>query len=222
VGGAIDDKVFNAMLSKALLSNESLCTMLNQLLKTSQVPNRIWIASILFECLTRLFHELWEPVTSWVRNSEDIISGASGQFYSLEDIDTHLQLYKAKGSKLALVDLSEWNAKLHAKLHRAKLFEMEVWSAIRACTQPVVTVLNTTRPAMGDDEGWSSHAPENSIVEDTRSPSANTRRFQSRCNAGFSIVHERYRRLQSFVRPHVRSIRLGVELDFANHGCRRS
>jgi hypothetical protein len=152
VGGVIHDEVFNTMLSKALLSNESLRTMLNQLLNISHMPNRVWFASILTESLSRLFQELWEPVTSWIRISEDMISGASGQFYSLEDIDSHLQLSETKGSKLASVDLSVWNIDLHAKLHRAKLFEMEVWSAIQACTQPVVTVLNTTRPTMGDDD----------------------------------------------------------------------
>lgn len=151
-GCVIVDEVFNAMLSKALLSNESLSTMLNQLLNESALSNQVWISTTLTKSLSRLFRELWEPITSWINKSEDMISGTSGQFYAFEDIERHVQLSQMKGTKLALIDLSEWTTALLAKLRRAHLFEMEVWSAIRACTQPVVMVLNMAGPTVCDDD----------------------------------------------------------------------
>ena len=151
-GSAIRDEVFHTMPSNALQSNESLTTNLNQLLNKSAVSNQLWISSTLARTVSRLFRELWEPITIWISKSEDMINGTSGQLYSFEDVECHVQLAQTKGTNLVLIDLSEWTAGLLAKLSRAHVFEMEVWSAIRACTQPVVMVLSMAGPTVGDDE----------------------------------------------------------------------
>jgi hypothetical protein len=141
---AMDDKAFESLLSKALLSNESVCTTLNQLFEKSSSSsvgvNHVWVATTLSNALSTLFRDFWEPLISWIRKSDAMINGttSSGQFFSLDDIERHVQQSKTKEMNLASIDVSVWITKLITKLNQALSFEMEVWSVIRTCAQPVV------------------------------------------------------------------------------------
>lgn len=138
---AMDDKVFESLLSKALLFNESLSTTLNQLFEKSSSSvgvNRVWVATTLSYVLSTLFRDFWEPLISWISKSDAMINGTSfEQFFSLDDIERHVQQSKTKKMNPSK-DVSDWITKLITKLNQALSFEMEVWSVIRTCTQPVV------------------------------------------------------------------------------------
>lgn len=151
---AIDDKAFEGLLSKALLFNESLGTTLNQLFEKSSstvVISHVWIAITLSNILSTLFHDFWEPLICWTRKSDAMINvTSSGQLFSLDDIEWHIQQTKTKETNLASIDVSVWITKLITKLNQALSFEMEVWNVIRTCTQPVVVAGLT--PGEDNDE----------------------------------------------------------------------
>mmetsp|Transcript_7896 Transcript_7896/g.17369 ORF Transcript_7896/g.17369 Transcript_7896/m.17369 type:complete len:142 (-) Transcript_7896:5-430(-) len=58
----------------------------------------------------------------------------SDKFFSFEEVDFHKRAAENMGH-LRLIDLSPWTSKLENKLRRARHFEVEAWSAIKACTQ---------------------------------------------------------------------------------------
>ncbi|KAL9181852.1 hypothetical protein ACHAXT_012195 [Thalassiosira profunda] len=138
-GRMFDDGVFDGMLSKALVSNESLSTVIKTLLKKPPAPKTsrdVLVTTMLTNVLATMFDKLWSPVTDWIDRAEDMATGKSAQLYSFAEVEAQLQA--AKTMNLALVDLSTWTEKLVTKLSRARIFEMEAWSAIQACVQPVV------------------------------------------------------------------------------------
>ena len=135
------DSIFDNMLTRALLSNESLYSLVNQLLNNASLTNkfhRVWIIRTLTHGLSTLLMKLWTPVTNWISKSEDMISGASGQFYTIEDIERHAQYAEAKGTSLVLINVADWTTKLAVKINCARHFEVEVTNVLGACTQPVV------------------------------------------------------------------------------------
>lgn len=135
------DSIYDTMLTRALLSNDSLYSLVSQLLNNAALTNkgnRVWIIRSLTHSLSTLLVELWTPVTNWINKSEDMITGASGQFYTIEDVESHVQYAEAKGTNVALINLTEWTTKLVAKLNRARHFEVEILNAIAECIQPVV------------------------------------------------------------------------------------
>ncbi|KAL7554090.1 hypothetical protein ACHAWF_017477 [Thalassiosira exigua] len=137
-GGAFSDSALDSMLSKALVSNDSLEKTLSKLLnKAPPSSKNIQPASTLIGTIALLLETLWKPAVDWIGKAEDISSGRSGQFYSFGEVEAHLQ--SAKRSNLALMDLSSWTNEIVAKLRRARIYEMEAWAAIKACVQPVVS-----------------------------------------------------------------------------------
>jgi len=141
------DSIFDNMLTRALLSNESLYSLVHQLLNNSSIPNkldRVWIIRTLVHSLSTLLTNLWTPVTNWISKSEDMIHGASGQFYTIEDVESHAQYAEGKGTSLGLIHLTDWTTELVTKLNRARHFEVEVLNAIGACTQPVGATNNVS------------------------------------------------------------------------------
>ncbi len=139
------DSIFDNMLTRAMLSNETLYSLVNQLLNNASLTNtcnRVWIVRTLTHSLSLVLMKLWTPVTNWISKTEDMINGASGQFYTIEDVESHVQDAEVKGTSLALINLTDGAAKLLAKLNRAQHFEAEILNAIGACTHPVVATNN--------------------------------------------------------------------------------
>ena len=161
---AIDDTAFDSMLSKALTSNESLHAVLTRLLKkaalmgitpaasapagASETTAVSAITSTLTRNLALLFEDVWTPFAEWTKKSMDMVNGTSKQFYSIGDVEMQLlnASSKEQSNNMALLNLSEWIDKLDAKLKRARSFEMETWSAIQACTQPVLLAETSLAP----------------------------------------------------------------------------
>lgn len=69
-------------------------------------------------------------MASFSRLDPEMIYDKSKKFYSFEEIELHIQA----AQKLPMFDVSLWKIDLEAKLNRARFFEMEAWSAIKACT----------------------------------------------------------------------------------------
>jgi len=152
VDGALDRFTFENLSSKALTSDESLGMLLDQLLDKadkSKSSMKSLATLTLVNIVVTMFDDLWTPASDWINKSSDMHNGKSGQFYSYSDVEKHLQL--AEEMNLSLVELTEWTDKLAAKLSRARSFDMEAWSAIQACTQPVVPS-ESSSTGSGDDD----------------------------------------------------------------------
>jgi len=152
IDGALDHYTFENLSSKALTSDESLGMLLDQLLDKadkSKLSKKSLATLTLVNIVVKMFDDLWTPASDWINKSSDMHSGKSGQFYSYSDVEKHLQL--AEEMNLSLIELTEWTDKLATKLSRASSFDMEAWSAIQACTQPVVPS-ESSSAVSGDDD----------------------------------------------------------------------
>jgi len=153
VDGALDRFTFENLSSKALTSDESLGMLLDQLLDKadkSKLSKKSLATLTLVNIVVTMFDDLWTPASDWINKSSDMHNGKSGQFYSFSDVEKHLQL--AEEMNLSLIELAEWTEKLAAKLSRASSFDMEAWSAIQACTQPVVPSSESSSAVSSDDD----------------------------------------------------------------------
>eukprot|EP00985_Skeletonema_marinoi_P032866 scaffold39839_cov102-Skeletonema_marinoi.AAC.1 len=114
-----------------MVSSDSLDEAMNSILNGSgEDKQQMLMTSTLNQIVSVLYLDLWQPNQDWIKEAEDMIYGKSTKFYSIEDIESHVQA----SQKLTLFDISSWRIDLEAKLNRARFFEMEAWSAIKACT----------------------------------------------------------------------------------------
>ncbi|KAK1748201.1 TFIIS central domain-containing protein [Skeletonema marinoi] len=114
-----------------MVSSDSLDEAMTSILNGSgEDKQQMLMTSTLNQIVSVLYLDLWQPNQDWIKEAEDMIYGKSTKFYSIEDIESHVQA----SQKLTLFDISSWRIDLEAKLNRARFFEMEAWSAIKACT----------------------------------------------------------------------------------------
>jgi len=114
-----------------MVTSDSLDEAMNSILNGSgEDKQHMLMTSTLNRIVSVLYLDLWQPNQDWIKEAEDMIYGNSTKFYSIEDIESHVQA----SQKLTLFDISSWRIDLEAKLNRARFFEMEAWSAIKACT----------------------------------------------------------------------------------------
>ena len=115
----------------SLVSPDSLEEAMSSILDESSEENQqMLMTSTLKQIVSVLYLDLWQPHQDWIKEAKDMVYGKSTTFYSFEKIESHIQA----AQKLTLFDISSWRIDLEAKLNRARFFEMEAWSAIKACT----------------------------------------------------------------------------------------
>jgi hypothetical protein len=100
------------------------------------------IDSAIRNLIDQSYSVLWKPIADWVRIADDIVGEKTQNRYSIGTIERHTSEADTVEA-LRFVDVSSWTVKLEAKLSRLQFFEMETWSAIKACTQ-----LNVSRDAI--------------------------------------------------------------------------
>ena len=127
-----DEQTTNDLPSSGVVSPESLDKVMNLILDnySGDEKQQMLVASTLKHIVSVLYLDLWQPHQEWIHEAENMIYGKSNKFYSFEEIELHIQAAR----KLTLFDVSVWRMDLEAKLNRARFFEMEAWSAIKACT----------------------------------------------------------------------------------------
>jgi hypothetical protein len=119
------------LLPNISVSPDSLDEAMNSVLHESGgEKQQLLMTSTLKQIVSVLYLDLWKPHQDWIKEAEDMIYGKSTSFYSFQDIESHIQA----AQKLTMFDISSWRIDLEAKLNRARFFEMEAWSAIKACT----------------------------------------------------------------------------------------
>jgi hypothetical protein len=119
------------LLPNISVSPDSLDEAMNIVLHESGgEKQQLLMTSTLKQILSVLYLDFWKPHQDWIQEAEYMIYGKSTSFYSFQDIESHIQA----AQKLAMFDISSWRIDLEAKLNRARFFEMEAWSAIKACT----------------------------------------------------------------------------------------
>jgi hypothetical protein len=119
------------LVPNIVVSPDSLGEAINSILNESgEVKQQMLITSTLKQIISVLHLDLWKPHEDWIKEAEDMIYGKSTTFYSFEEVESHIQA----AQKLTMFDISSWRIDLEAKLNRARFFEMEAWSAIKACT----------------------------------------------------------------------------------------
>eukprot|EP00804_Cyclotella_cryptica_P009216 CCRYP_021051-RA/>CCRYP_021051-RA protein AED:0.03 eAED:0.03 QI:195/1/1/1/1/1/8/677/2245 len=135
------------MLRNALLCDVTLAKVLTTV--TTQCSERSktkCVDSILINLIDHTYNSIWKPIADWVETADHIVGEDSQHIFSTREIENHLaDAYNSNAVQLA--DLSPWTLKLEAKLSRAQFFEMETWSAIKACTQ-----LNISRGSIASME----------------------------------------------------------------------
>jgi hypothetical protein len=128
----LSDEQTNDLPSRDVVSPDSLDKVMKLILDnySGDEPQQMLVASTLKHIVSVLYLDLWQPHQEWIHEAENMIYGKSNTFYSFEQIELHMQAAR----KLTLFDVSVWRMDLEAKLNRARFFEMEAWSAIKACT----------------------------------------------------------------------------------------
>lgn len=113
------------------VSSNDLDEAMNSILNRSgEDKQQMLMTSTLNQIVSVLYIDLWQPYQDWIKEAEDMVYGKSSTFYSIEAIESHVHA----SQKITLFDISSWRIDLEAKLNRARFFEMEAWSAIKACT----------------------------------------------------------------------------------------
>lgn len=139
-------ETFDQMLRNALLSDEALSTALDYAEVKYSEKQRTKFDSVMHHLISQATTSVWKPLAEWVNTADDIVGDQSRHSYSIDDIERHA-LDVETSTALGLIDLSSWTVKLEATLSRANFFEMELWSAIKACTQ-----LNISRDSITSTE----------------------------------------------------------------------
>ena len=137
------DSSFDLLLQSALMSDASVKEVMVHV--TRQYLDRDknkFIDSAVWSLIDQAYNKVWKPVSDWIATAKDIIDGQSQSRYSIGTIENHTS--EADTVKaLRYVEISPWTIELQAKLSRLQFFEMETWSAIKACIQ-----LNVSRDAI--------------------------------------------------------------------------
>eukprot|EP00956_Cyclotella_meneghiniana_P044462 scaffold319296_cov76-Cyclotella_meneghiniana.AAC.5 len=125
------DASFDSLLQSALVSDVSMDAVManvtNQYMGRRQ--NKCVDATI--QNLMNQTYNIYQPAAKWIKISNDIVGEQSQHTYSIDTIERHT----SEAEALRFVDVSIFVVKLEAKLSRLQFFEMETWSAIKACIQ---------------------------------------------------------------------------------------
>jgi hypothetical protein len=141
------DGSFDLMLQSALLSDTTIDTVMANI--TTQYLERNstkCIDSAVRSLVNQAYDGLWKPILGWIKTADDMLEGRSQNKYSIGDMESHISVAESSQA-LHLIDVSSWTVKLEAKLSRVQFFEMETWSAIKACIQ-----LNVSRESIASTE----------------------------------------------------------------------
>ena len=145
-GTAIDGS-FNLMLQSASISDKSMDAVVAHLSSHySEMSKPKCIDSTMHDIVDQTYSALWRPISSWIKTAEDIVGEQSEKRYNISAIEQHMSDAESIRA-LRFVDISSMTMKLGAMLSRLQQFEMEVWSAIKACIQ-----LNVSREAITSTE----------------------------------------------------------------------
>ena len=138
---------FDEMLRSALMSDASMKEVMVDVTRQylDREKNKC-IDSAVWSLIDQTFNKIWKPVSDWISTAKDIIDGQSERRYSIGTIEKHTSEAETVEA-LRYVDISPWTIELQAKLSRLQFFEMETWSAMKACIQ-----LNVSRDAITSTE----------------------------------------------------------------------
>lgn len=141
------DGSFDLLLQSSLLSDTSMDAVVTNLTtQYSEVNKTKCIDSAVRSLVDQSYNVVWKPISEWIKTADDMVEGRSQNRYSIGAIESHTSTAESLRA-LHLIDVSSWTVKLEAKLSRLQFFEMETWSAIKACIQ-----LNVSRDSITSTE----------------------------------------------------------------------
>jgi hypothetical protein len=141
------DSSFDLMLQAALSSDTSMdAVMENVTAQYLGVTKTKCIDSSIHDLVDQTYNRIWKPISDWIKTADDILGENSQNRYSIGAIERQISDSDSIRT-LHFIDVSSWITKLRAMLSRLQQFEMEVWSAIKACIN-----LNVSRESITSTE----------------------------------------------------------------------